>query len=230
MSRSKHTDPRPIRAARRLRERFQARSTGDLTIRRRCAQRLKELGLTTERNNKHRQPRHSGPRILIQMTSPGFFHPATKKDISNLLRAVGPLAVYGLRSVELVRAPSGGLPALVFGRYQASGRILLYQQPLPPWRLSGVLKREDARRLKRAGALIKLLPGSRATPIVWPDFSLKRFMIEEVLLHELGHHVLQHHKGKRPVRIARTKDHEAFAAQFVARHKSLVRAARSHPW
>jgi len=164
------------------------------------------------------------------MTSPGSFHPATKKDISNLLRAVGPLAVYGLRSVELVRAPSGGLPALVFGRYQAPGRILLYQQPLPPWRLSGVLKREDARRLKRAGALIKLLPGSRATLIAWPDFYLKRFMLEEVLLHELGHHVLQHHKGKRPVRIARTKDHEAFAAQFVARHKSLVRAGRSHPW
>src|SRR5260370_13699694 len=105
MSRSKHTDPRPIRAARRLRERFQARSTGDLTIRRRCAQRLKELGLTTEQNNKVRQPWHSGPRILIQMTSPGFFHPATKKDISNLLRAVGPLAVYALSLADLINHP-----------------------------------------------------------------------------------------------------------------------------
>ena len=39
-------------------------------------------------------------------------------------------------------------------------------------------------------------------------------MLRDVLLHEIGHHVLQHGKGKRGVRIARTRDHEAFATRF----------------
>jgi hypothetical protein len=47
-------------------------------------------------------------------------------------------------------------------------------------------------------------------------------MLEEVLLHELGHHVLQYHKGKRLARIARTKDHETFAALFAKRQKSRL--------
>jgi hypothetical protein len=48
-------------------------------------------------------------------------------------------------------------------------------------------------------------------------------MLFDVLLHEIGHHVLQHGKGKRLVRIARTRDHEAFATRFA----DLYRAAWS---
>jgi hypothetical protein len=47
-------------------------------------------------------------------------------------------------------------------------------------------------------------------------------MLEEVLLHEIGHHVLQHHTGKRPVRIARTRDHEAFAAAFAEKERAVL--------
>jgi RNA-splicing ligase RtcB len=61
------------------------------------------------------------------------------------------------------------------------------------------------------------------------NHALKHFMLEGVLLHELGHHVLQHYKGKRPVRIARTRDHEAAAERFASRQRSLFRAARRLP-
>ena len=83
-------------------------------------------------------------------------------------------------------------------------------------------------RLERSGAIITAQPGLRMTLVEWPDNSLKRFMLEEVLLHELGHHILQHHKGKRPTRIARTKDHEASAEGFAFRQRSLLRDAKTH--
>ena len=227
MSRSKHTDPSGIRAARRLRDPFEDRGTGDLSLRRRHGQRLKELGVTTECHNEIGQNRYSEPQILIQKAAPGFCHPVTKKETLNLLRAVGPIALYGLRTVELIRAPAGG--ALLFGRYKTPGRIVLYQQPVPPWRLTGILKRKDARRLKRSGAIVTPQRGSGATLVDWPDDSLQRFMLEEVLLHELGHHVLQQHKGKRPVRTSRAKDHEAFAARFAARERLRIRKGGAPP-
>jgi hypothetical protein len=115
---------------------------------------------------------------------------------------------------------------LTFGRYEVPGRILLFEQMKSPWRLPGVLKGMDANRFKRCGAIVTAKPGGRMTSVEWPGDSLKRFMLEEVLLHEMGHHVLQYHKGKRPARIARTKDHEAFAARFATRQRSLLNAAR----
>jgi hypothetical protein len=227
VSRSKHTDPRSIRAARRLREPTEPRGAGDLSLRRRCAEKLKDLGVAAKSNSKAGPRRHAKLRIIVQVPASGFWHPATKNDILEVLRAAGPVALYGLRTVELVRAPSSRVPALVFGRYVVPGKILLYEQPVPPWRLPGVLKHGDARRLKSAGAVVTTQPGAGATLVDWPDQSLKRFMLEEVLLHELGHHVLQQHKGKRPVRIARTKDHEAFAARFAARQRSSVSYGRT---
>ena len=66
-----------------------------------------------------------------------------------------------------------------------------------------------------------------ATLVDWPKDTLRRFMQEKVLLHELGHHVLQHHKGKRPVRVARTRDHESFAARFTEKHRLALMKGRS---
>ena len=111
----------------------------------------------------------------------------------------------------------------------AGGKILLYEQPESPWRLPGRLKHADVYRLERSGAIITAQSGLRMTLVEWPDNSLKRFMLEEVLLHELGHHILQHHKGKRPARIARTKDHEASAERFAIRQRSLLRDAKRIP-
>jgi len=141
-----------------------------------------------------------------------------------MLQAVGPAAWYGLRSVELGRTPADGdAPPLVFGRYHAPGRIVLLEQPLPPWRLPALLPAGAARRLQRAGAVLTRLTAAGATLVDWPPDTLRRFMLEEILLHELGHHVLQHDKGKRPGRIARTRDHEAFARRFARVLRAVLR-------
>src|SRR5262249_30067183 len=100
-----------------------------------------------------------------------------------------------------------------------------FEQRLPPWRIAGILKPEFARRFKRAGASVTLLADVSATRVDWPGNTLRRFMVEDVFLHELGHHVLQHYKGKRSARIARTRDHETFARRFADQHRSLVKGS-----
>jgi hypothetical protein len=228
MSRSKHTDPKAIRAARRLRAPREGRGVGDLRRRRELGRNRKVAGAEPG----GRKPEQNGQlrfRIVMRESRPGFHHPADKQDVLEMLKAVGPVAFYGLRSIELARSPANGsTSAPVFGRYSVPGRIILFEQPMPPWRLSGLLKGDVARRLEHAGAVLTRLPDAGATLVDWPQDTLRRFMLEEVLLHELGHHVLQHHKGKRPVRIARTRDHEAFAARFAEKQRAALMKGRSH--
>jgi hypothetical protein len=102
----------------------------------------------------------------------------------------------------------------------------LFEQPKSPWGFPGLLNHVDTNRFKNFGAIVTIGLDSQSTTVEWPRYSLKRFMLESALLHELGHHVLQHHKGKRPVRIARTRDHEAAAERFASRQRSLFRIAR----
>ena len=223
MSRSKHTDPRSIRAARRFRAPFETRSAGDLSLRRKLGQKLKELSVTVLSSGKGGKPPRSVPRILRREPSPGFHHPIEKRHILELLKSIGPLVTYGLRSIELTHVPAlGRAHSAVFGRYEAPGRILLFEQPPPPWRLPGLLAKENAKRFEGTVAVVSRMPHLGATLVDWPADTFRRFMLEEVLLHELGHHVLQHHKAKRLARIARTKDHEAFAALFAARQQMTL--------
>ena len=141
-----------------------------------------------------------------------------------MIEAVGPVALYGLHSVELARLPvNGSILVPVFGRYCAPGRIILFEQPIASWRLSGLLKGDVVRRMERAGAVLTWLNDVGATLVDWPPNALRRFMLEEVLLHELGHHVLQQHKGKRADRIARTRDHEAFARRFAEKTRAALK-------
>ncbi|MEV0131002.1 hypothetical protein AB0H83_21375 [Dactylosporangium sp. NPDC050688] len=53
---------------------------------------------------------------------------------------------------------------------------------------------------------------------------LRDFMRFDVLLHEIGHRVLQH-RVRKVGSVRRTSDHEQFAELFVARWKPVVRAA-----
>ena len=152
-------------------------------------------------------------RIIVHQPLPEFHHPLDKQDILEFLRRLDAVPLYGLRCIELRH--SGSNPACPFGRYCAPGRILLFAQPKAPWRFTGRLSDSFIHRASRAGAALTESSDNRTTIIDWPDDSLKNFMLREVLLHELGHHVLQQYKGKRSARIARTRDHEAFARRFV---------------
>jgi hypothetical protein len=230
MSRSKHTDPPTMRAARRLRAPREDRNAGILD--RRLGRMLKETGAVAEPEPlPSLEPVPARPRVVVQPPRPGFHHPAGKPEILEVLRAIGPLAIYGVRTIELTRRHRGrAAAALTFGSYRVPGTIVLYEQPLPPWRLPGFVASRTARRLESAGAILTPLPGAGATLVDWPDGTLRHFMLEEVLLHEIGHHVLQHYTGKRPVRIARTRDHEAFAARFAEKERAaLLKRSRAGP-
>jgi len=228
MSRSKHTDPRLIRATRRVQAPLEPRSAGNLSRRRELGRLFKVLG-AIPRQSDNAKPRNLHLRIIRRQPNSGFHHPVGKNELLGFLNSLGSLAIYGVRIIELARSPAPtNLSSMVFGRYEVPGKILLYEQPESPWRLPGILKHADMDRLERSGAIINAQPGLRMTLVEWPDNSLKRFMLEEVLLHELGHHILQHHKGKRPARIARTKDHEASAERFAIRQRSLLRDAKVH--
>jgi hypothetical protein len=76
-------------------------------------------------------------------------------------------------------------------------------------------------RIIAAGAIVVNQPSLDRSTIEWPGQSLRRFMTW-VLLHELGHHVLQHHTGKRRVCIARRADHEAHACLLATRWLTML--------
>ncbi len=221
MSRSRHTDPRAIRAERRLRAPREARSEGDPALRRMEGRTLKSMGVAERPTSRARGGRATGPRIVETRPRRGFLHPTNRGDIVRALALLGPEAAYGVRTIELVHAPPAPPDALPpMGRFRTPGRILLFEQPRPPWRILGALATETVDCLERSGAIVVEDEPTGTTIVSWPGESLRDFMIVEVLLHEIGHHVLQHHKGKRTARIARTRDHEAFARAFAKRHRA----------
>jgi hypothetical protein len=166
-------------------------------------------------------------RIVVSKPQPGFHHPASKREVLSMLKSIGPSASYGLRSIELKGSALATNSRPVFGRYCVPGRIILFAQPAGQWRVNGVLKADLVRQMERAGARLTRLADIGVTLVDWAPGALKRFMLEEVLLHELGHHVLQHYKGKRRARVARTRDHEAFAARFAEKQGETLKKGRS---
>jgi hypothetical protein len=220
MSRSRHTDPPRVRAPRRVRAPYAGRGEGDARTARRLGRVLKELGVAA-RPAPVRAERAGAaplPRIRVVRAAPGRAHAVTAGDVGGVLRQLGERYTYGLRSVELVPAPAHAAPGrLALGRLIVPGRILLYDQPEPPWRLPGLLGPEEQARLRAAGALVDLDEPGGWTGVAWPGTTLRDFVLFDVLVHELAHHALQQYTGKRGVRIARRRDHEAFARALVDR-------------
>jgi len=87
------------------------------------------------------------------------------------------------------------------------------------------LSRKDRTLLERAGAIVAVSDGGHHTRSDWPGDRLRSFVLFDGLMHEIGHHLLQHEKGKRRVRIARTADHEAFAERFARRCRERYEGA-----
>ena len=217
MARSKHTRPLAVRAAERTRRPRASRGADDPASSRAARRRLKGTGVVPQDDAPRPEPDWLLPRILQRPPRPGCSHPASKRDVAAALRLLGEECVYGVRAIEL-RQGAGDRHRL--GRLHAPGRIVLYDQPPSPWRL-GRLGAGAAARLLRAGAEVEERRG--AVLVRWRLHDLRDFMLFEVLCHELGHHRLQHHKGKRTARIARTRDHEAFARRFAERCRARLR-------
>jgi hypothetical protein len=208
--------PRHIRAASRVRAPYEPRGANDITALRREARRLKEQGIILVVGDKHldREPSLQ-PRIVAQRPSAGHYHPASKRDIIEVLRFFGEEYIYGLRRVVLARTPaSPKIGRLIFGRLLVPGTIILFEQPRTPWVLPGSLAEKELKGLARAGAHIEEVSRGLQTVVHWPDATLCDFMLFNVLMHEVAHHTLQQYTGKRPLRIARTSYHEAYADKF----------------
>jgi hypothetical protein len=101
--------------------------------------------------------------VLATRPPAGFHHPLDVPGVRAVLDALGPLATYGLRSVELAGPPGTGL---ALGRLVVPGRVLLFAQPHPPWVLPGRLGQADRDRLEAAGALVT--EGAGRVAVNWP--------------------------------------------------------------
>jgi hypothetical protein len=224
MSRSKHTIPPRIRAPRRVRAPQEPRGCGDASAHRALSRALKELDIEVEPVARAIAGDDPAPLPLVRAARPrpGCHHPAAPAEIRRLLRIFGERCTYGIRAIELRRGEEGTAEgALRLGRLFVPGRIVLYDQEPSPWSLNGKLPDHEREKLTRAGAQVEVSAhGSWAT---WPEDTLRDFMLFDVLMHEIGHHQVQQYKGKRPVRVARTRDHEAFADQFARQCRLIYR-------
>lgn len=144
----------------------------------------------------------------------GHVHPAGKGDIAHILRFFGESYLYGVRSIELVQQNVVDGNNLLMGRLAVPGRIILYDQPPSPWLLPRGLSAEAIDKLCHAGAVVEVCSPSAHMVIWWPGTMLRDYMLFDVLMHEVGHHLIQQYTGKHRARVARTKDHEAFAGGF----------------
>jgi hypothetical protein len=230
MSRSKQTIPPCLRAPRRVRAPHEPRSCGDESARQALARALKELGIRLDSLPDVPEGEEPAPlpRLRVGRPREGFHHPASRTDIARVLRFFGERCTYGLHSIELVRGdealPGSGLR---FGRLLVPGRILLYDQPVSPWVLAGRLPGPEEERLRLAGALIEA--EDLRTVATWPGNTLRDFMLFDGLMHEVGHHLIQQYKGKRPARVVRTRDHEAFADRFARRCRPIYGESQPSP-
>ncbi|WP_271190415.1 hypothetical protein [Dactylosporangium matsuzakiense] len=169
-----------------------------------------------------RRARH----VPVEVCPPrrGFVHPASPADIVRVLTFFGPAATYGLRRIELRQRPGAGLPG--FGspvaELRAPGLVRVFEQPAPPWVLAGVLTPASRERLERAGALIAA--GPDVTRVEWPDRTLHDFVLFDGLMHEIGHHAIQHAANK-PRPVMRTADHERRADLYAAYTRAAWTAA-----
>ena len=227
MSRSLHTDPRAIRAVRRILDPRAPRSAGDRHHD--CAQ-AREAGSESKRCTRAPLRPPALPlriRVTEAPARPGFLHPARRLEVLRFMRGIEPQLLYGMREVALMQArETAGAAHQVFARYLPLGRVELYEQPVSPWIVRGQLPAAQVRRLRRAGAAVRVDAALGTTRIDWRGAALRRFFLCDVLVHELGHHRLQHEKGRGTERVARTRDQEACADAAVRRHTDALLSGR----
>jgi len=108
MSRSKHTDPRLIRATRRVQAPFEPRSTGNLSRRRELGRLFKALGVIP-RHSDIAKPRNLHLRIITRPPNPGFHHPVGKNEVLGILKSLG-FALYYLCGTRVGRMAVRGEP------------------------------------------------------------------------------------------------------------------------
>lgn len=227
MSRSKQTRPPRIIAADRIRDPREAKGSSDSRRVNRVRQVLKEIGMDAfedmepgllwDASRQTATPYADLPRIFVKRPRTNFFHPADKSQIQRVLLHFGELSWYGVQEISLLQNSKASVNKLSFGSLIIPGKIQLFEQGKPPWFLNGGLGSEQQSLLESAGAIIEFSANRLRCKIDWPDDSLSSFMLFEVLMHEVGHQIIQQFKGKRTAQVLRTKEHELLAIAFARR-------------
>ena len=160
-----------------------------------------------------------GLRVVAQKPLPGSIYPLQPQDIRAFLLSLGPSAVYGLRIIRLRQECLLNPSNMIFAEYVVPGEIHLYAVPAIPWRFAFVPSRTDLEAFARHGASVSIDVDTAQgqTTVFWTPNTLKSYFLVEVLAHEIGHHVLQHNRGKRQAQICRRFDHEACADLYSRR-------------
>lgn len=217
MSRSLHTQKLSVRAQRRLERPYSKR--------REEARRLSGREHGTQQAPIALPRRHP---VQTRKAPPGMQHPLALRDIQALIERLGPASLYGLKTIRF--RPESALRAegIVFAEYAPPGEIHLYTLPASPWRLSFLLTAEDREAFEGYDARLEIDLDREQTTIYWSADGLKRFMLYEVLAHELGHHLLQHHKGKRKATLCRRSDHEKRADLQSRRAQKMAERGIDH--
>lgn len=210
MTRSLHTDPPSIRAARRTNAPGRSRGAEAAVVRRE-ARLLRAVGIEAP-DGSAVGDRPAPVRIRVTQARPGFHHPLGRREIRELLAFFGPVTTYGVRSIELMRLPNDDPTTIRFAMLRVPGVVLLFEQAESPWVVPGSMSETAVDRLAHAGAVVSTIDS--VTGIEWPGETLADCMRFDGLLHEIGHHLIQHHTGKRTARVMRTADHERRAQRF----------------
>jgi hypothetical protein len=213
VSRSLHTDPYPLRAIRRVGAPRRRRDQEPRVARRQAKLNAARDAGPCPGTDQASMP---SPNVHVHMCPArrGFVHPASVADITALLSRLGPIAVYGLRHIELRHLEGDDRSRVLVAALRMPGVVVLYEQACPPWLISGRLASGSLRRLERAGAQVDM--SASHTWVGWPDLTLRNFMLFDGLVHEIGHHMIQHGAGRATAPVMRTADHERLADAFAA--------------
>lgn len=221
MSRSKHTRPAKIIAADRVRSPRASRSSTYVaeTITQTITQLNAELETGAEPLKAVTQELEHVcfPRIRRQPPRKGYYHPASPRDIKAMLHYFGELSYYGVREIQLAQRPAISCGKIVLAKLSIPGKIILFEQPFFPWSVGGTLEQEMLEILEAAGAQVENSDDGCRSKISWSAQDLRKFMLFEGLMHEVGHHIIQQFKGKRTSQVLRLKDHELLARNFARR-------------
>jgi hypothetical protein len=204
LARSLHTQKYNLRSARRLARPFSRRAEEALRLHSRH-----------RRNDGDVSPRTT---IRIRRLQSGCVHPLSRAEIDHFLTLVGPENRYGLTEIVLRQECPWSVRRMLFGEYRPPGLILLYAVPAPPWQLDFLPEPQALAALARHCPGLVVERALQRLVVPWTMDALKRFLLLEVLAHELGHHLLHKRRGRH----GRVTDHEARAELHRRRLAALL--------
>jgi hypothetical protein len=172
------------------------------------------------RTHRHEFPEGSGaPLVVVAEPHPDFVCPVTEAELKEVLASIPRTFTAGLKAV-FVLAGSKKL-AKVSRRlfcYGAYSMDCVCLTPHPKAYMQQILRRPPSpsllRELERAG--VDTQESRKGLVITFDLPSLRRFYLQDVLMHEIGHHV-----DRRPRASRRTR--EGFASWFASEYGYRLR-------